>query len=53
MIDIKEYLDVPSADSSIFSFLASGDFDVKIETQDGNGPFGCVEIKFSVKPFKP
>lgn len=50
MIDIQEHFDVPAAEASIFSFLASGDFDIKIETQDNNGAFACVEIKFAVKP---
>ena len=32
------------------TFLASGDFDIKIEAKDNVGPFGCVSIKFTVKP---
>lgn len=51
LIDIAEHVEVPAADSSIFTFLASGDFDIKIEAKDKNGPYACVEIKFSVKPF--
>lgn len=51
MIDIAEHVEVPAADTTIFSFLASGDFNIKIETQDNNGPYACVEIKFAVKPF--
>ena len=33
----------------IVAFLASGDFDIKIDTRDDIGPFSCVQIKFTVK----
>ncbi|CAF0739801.1 unnamed protein product [Brachionus calyciflorus] len=53
LIDIEEHFDVPDATQTIASFLASGDFEIKIDTKDANGAFGCVNIKFAVKPFKP
>ena len=53
MVEIDETFEVPDASATIASFLASGDFDIKIDTKDANGPYGCVNIKFAVKPSKP
>ena len=50
---IDTLLDLPDASTSIATFLASGDFDITINTEDPQGKFGCVRIKFTVKPSKP
>ncbi|CAF1055510.1 unnamed protein product [Brachionus calyciflorus] len=50
LLEIEELFEVPDANSTIFSFLASGDFEVKIEAKDALGPSGCINIKFAVKP---
>lgn len=43
-------MNLPDASASIASFLASGDFDITIKTEDASGPFGNVRIQFTVKP---
>jgi hypothetical protein len=46
-------LELPDASASIATFLASGDFDITIKTEDPLGKFACVRIKFTVKSSKP
>ena len=43
-------LNYPNAANTIFSFLASGDFDIKIDLQDLSGPIAAVDVGFTVKP---
>ena len=43
-------IDLPDFSQSIFTFLASGDFDIKVVTSDSVGSYGCLNIKFTVKP---
>ena len=47
---IDNEMNLPDASASIASFLASGDFDITIKTEDASGPFGNVRIQFTVKP---
>lgn len=47
---INEELNLPDFSSSIFNFLAAGDFDIKVTTSDSIGSYGCFTIKFTVKP---
>jgi len=47
---IDTILDLPDASQSIATFLASGDFDITIKTQDASGPFANIRIQFTVKP---
>lgn len=48
-IFIDQVLSLPDAAATVASFLASGDFDITINTSDALGGYGCVNIKFSVK----
>jgi hypothetical protein len=48
-IYIDQVLTLPDAAATVASFLASGDFDIKINSSDDLGAYGCVNIKFSVK----
>jgi hypothetical protein len=50
-IDLNQIqLNYPDAANTIFSFLASGDFDIKIDLQDLSGPIAAVDVGFTVKP---
>ena len=53
-VNIEDTLaELPDASTSIATFLASGDFDITIKTEDVLGKYACVRIKFTVKPSKP
>ena len=45
-------LDIPnlSDPSIVFGFLALGDYDITIKTEDALGKFACLRIKYSMKP---
>lgn len=45
-------MDLVNAEGTIFSFLASGDFDITVKASDARGPVACVNVKFSVAPAK-
>ena len=45
-------LDLPDASTTIFTFLASGEFDITAKMSDQKGSYSCVVLKFSVRPRK-
>ena len=47
---LSEQLDLPDASQSVATFLASGDFDIKMSASDAIGSYGCINFKFTVKP---
>jgi len=50
LIDIL--LDLPdlSDPNIVFGFLATGDYDITIKTEDALGKFICLRIKYTMKP---
>jgi hypothetical protein len=50
---VRERLELPDAQASVASFMASGDFSIQLDTYDTAGPYAAIVIKFSVKSVKP
>ena len=50
---VKERLELPDAQASIASFMASGTFTIKLDTYDAVGQYASITIKFSVVSAKP
>lgn len=46
---VRERLELPDASQSIASFMASGDFTIKLDTQDNVGDYASLTIGFTVK----
>ncbi|CAF3083449.1 unnamed protein product [Rotaria socialis] len=47
---IQEKLVLPDAKQSIASFMATGDFAIRLDTSDQQGPYAALTVNFSVKP---
>ncbi|UJR36792.1 hypothetical protein I4U23_029505 [Adineta vaga] len=50
---IRERMELPDAQASIASFMASGDFTIELDTYDSTGPYAKISVGFTVKPVKP
>jgi hypothetical protein len=50
---LKERMELPDAQNTMASFMASGDFSIRLQTYDAVGPYADITIKFTVKPVKP
>lgn len=43
-------LSVPEFSTTIFSFMASGDYDLTLKAKDNLGPMFCTQFKFTMRP---
>ena len=48
-----EKLVLPDAQATIASFMATGDFDIQLDTYDAVGPYASLTIGFTVKSARP
>ena len=49
-LNIDADIDIPSTDSTIVSFLTTGDYQFKMELKDDSGPFACIDMRVSLAP---
>jgi hypothetical protein len=50
---VREKVELSDAQASVAAFMASGDFDIRLDTHDSVGPYASLTIKFSIKSVKP